>query len=152
VTITHPSTATTEGTTTMHRTLADVIGLTDTDVLDHLDREVTIPVLPGLQPQGDIMVIPIHAAVWDAIPVPASGVPVVRGENGGNTHLLVADGPVTWAPNPRTGAQTLGEVTVPDGSVAYLLHPEHGAAGIAPGTYVIRRQREQRDAIELVAD
>jgi len=27
--------------------------------------------------------------------------------------------------------------------VAYLVHPEHGGSGIAPGTYVIRRQRER---------
>ena len=29
---------------------------------------------------------------------------------------------------------------------AYLIHPEHGGSGIAPGTYVIRRQRERRGA------
>jgi hypothetical protein len=28
-------------------------------------------------------------------------------------------------------------------AVAYLIHPEHGGSGIAPGTYVIRRQRER---------
>jgi len=134
------------------RTLADVLDLTEADVLDHLDRQVTVPALAGLQPQGDVIVIPVSATVWDASPVPARGVPVVRGENGGNTHLLIGDGPVAWAPSPRAGAQTLGEVTVPDGSVGYLLHPEHGAAGIAPGTYVIRRQREQADEIRLVAD
>jgi hypothetical protein len=32
--------------------------------------------------------------------------------------------------------------------VAYLIHPEHGATGIAPGTYVIRRQRERGDGLE----
>jgi hypothetical protein len=26
--------------------------------------------------------------------------------------------------------------------VAYLIHPEHGATGIAPGRYVIGRQQE----------
>lgn len=136
----------------MTRTLADVLTLTEADVLDHLDRSVSVPVLGGLQPQGDIIVIPIATTAWDAHPVPATGVPVVRGENGGNTHLLIGDGPVTWAPNPRAGAQTLGEVVVPDGSVGYLIHSEHGAAGIAPGTYVIRRQREQADEIRMVAD
>lgn len=136
----------------MTRTLADVLDLTEADVLDHLDRSVSVPVLAGLQPQGDIIVIPIKAAVWDARPVPAAGVPVVRGENGGNTHLLIGDGPLSWAPNPRTGAQTLGEVVVPAGSVGYLIHSEHGAMGIAPGMYVVRRQREMADEIRLVQD
>ena len=42
-------------------------------------------------------------------------------------------------------------------SVAYLIHPEHGMTGIAPGTYIIRRQRERsaealREANRLIAD
>jgi len=143
---------TTHGRNPMHRTLAEVTALADTDVLDHLDRQVTVPVLDGVQPQGDVIVIPTTVTAWDANQVPPQGVPVVRGENGGNTHLLVADGQVAWAANPRPGAQTLGEVTVAAGATAYLLHPEHGAAGIAPGSYVIRRQREQREEISLVAD
>jgi hypothetical protein len=28
-------------------------------------------------------------------------------------------------------------------AVAYLIHPEHGGTGIAPGRYVVRRQRER---------
>jgi hypothetical protein len=28
-------------------------------------------------------------------------------------------------------------------AVAYLLHPEHGGSGVAPGKYVVRRQRER---------
>ena len=40
---------------------------------------------------------------------------------------------------------------------AYLIHPEHGATGIAPGRYVIGRQREQgigrsSERAQLVAD
>ncbi|MCO6011304.1 hypothetical protein NE236_40780 [Actinoallomurus purpureus] len=35
----------------------------------------------------------------------------------------------------------------------YLLHPEHGATGCVPGTYVVRRQREQEGRrSRLVAD
>ena len=38
-------------------------------------------------------------------------------------------------------------------AVAYLLHPEHGATGCTPGTYVIRRQREHEGhRARLVAD
>ncbi|MET4050650.1 hypothetical protein ABIB34_004436 [Rhodococcus sp. UYP5] len=40
---------------------------------------------------------------------------------------------------------------------AYLIHPEHGATGIAPGRYVIGRQRERGrggyfESTQLVAD
>jgi hypothetical protein len=28
-------------------------------------------------------------------------------------------------------------------AVAYLIHPEHGGTGIAPGRYAVRRQRER---------
>jgi len=49
---------------------------------------------------------------------------------------------------------TLGAVDT--SVVAYLIHPEHGATGIAPGRYVIRRQREQSNTlfghVYLVAD
>jgi hypothetical protein len=131
-------------------TLEDVTRLADAEVLEHLDRQVDVPVLAGPQPQGDIIVIPA-AGQPAATPVPAAGVAVVRGENGGNTHLLIGDGPVCWDAG-RPGAQTLGRLTVQTTATAFLLHPEHGAAGVAPGTYVIRRQREQADEVRLVAD
>lgn len=136
----------------MSYTLNDVTRLAEAEVLEHLDRQVDVPLLTGPQPQGDVIVIPAGqiGRVATAL-VPAAGVAVVRGENGGNTHLLIGDGPVAWAPG-RAGAQTLGTLTVPAGSAAFLLHPEHGAAGVAPGTYVIRRQREQADEVRLVAD
>lgn len=133
----------------MH-TLDSIARLADVEVLDHLDRQVDVPIVPGPQAQGDIIVIPAeHAGA--VTPVPAAGVAVVRGENGGNTHLLVADGPVFFDP-AGDGSQTLGALHVPAGAAAYLIHPEHGATGIAPGGYVLRRQREQADAVRLVAD
>jgi hypothetical protein len=36
----------------------------------------------------------------------------------------------------------VGALTVPAGSLAVLTHEEHGLTGIAPGAYLIRRQRE----------
>lgn len=119
------------------------------EVPEHLVAQAEVPVLRGMQRQGDLLLIPTRVAESGGKPVPAEGVAVVRGEAGGNTHLLVADGPVAWLP---ASGQTLGTVTVPEGATAYLLHPEHGAQGIAPGSYTIRRQREQADAIRLVAD
>lgn len=140
------------------RTLADVTHLGGVDVLDHLDTQIDVPALTGIQFQGDVAVIPTDPALagtTHAIPVPAAGIPVVRGENGGNTHLLVADTrDVTWEAARITDATALalGTVTIPDGSTAYLIHPEHGANGLAGGTYEIRRQREQADEIRLIAD
>lgn len=139
------------------RTLTQVIGQHGVDVLDHLDRETLVPVLAGLQAQGDIIVVPAVMAnrptAVAAAAVPAAGIAVVRGENGGNTHLLLAEGDVRWdAYNPGAGELKLGTLTVAEGATAFLAHPEHGYAGIAPGSYEIRRQREQADEIRLVQD
>jgi hypothetical protein len=118
-----------------------------------------VPVYTGLQFQGDVAVIPTDRAdrIDDGRPqpvvVPAAGIPVVRGENGANTHLLLAAGPCTWLPVDRSGnGLDLGVLGVPADATAWLAHPEHGYLGIGPGRYVIRRQREQADEIRLVAD
>lgn len=123
----------------------------------HLDREVTVPVSAGLQRQGDVIVIPAKGTVKFKLinKVPATGVAVVRGESGGNTHLLLADGDVFYvASTSATTAEnlTLGTLVVADGATAYLAHPEHGYAGIAPGTYRVGRQREQAEVARVVAD
>ncbi len=49
-------------------------------------------------------------------------------------------------------ALALGVLIVAAGATAFLAHPEHGYAGIAPGMYLFRRQREQADEIRLVQD
>lgn len=139
------------------KTLATLIDRHGVDVLEHLDRDVAVPVINGLQFQGDVAVVPTkHPVHKAAAPVPAAGIPVVRGEAGGNTHLLIADGQgVLWAPAPELrdpAALDLGTLTVPAGSTAYLAHPEHAYAGIGSGTYTIRRQREQAESVRLVAD
>ncbi|GAA2727813.1 hypothetical protein [Actinocorallia aurantiaca] len=132
-------------------TLASLSRQTGLSVLDHLEQEVTIPVLDGIQAQGDLLVIPLPVVAdvvsiradvrWTG--VPAGGVELLRGAAGGNPHTLVAD-PLTcrWTTsiNDRLGlALGLFEASEP----VYLLHPEHGATGFVPGTYVVRRQREQ---------
>lgn len=122
------------------------------DIPVHLEAQAEVPVLTGPQRQGDIIVLPSRPSVELGALVPASGVPVVRGEAGGNTHLLVADGPVSWLVGSVSDRLHLGTVTVPEGATAFLLHPEHGAQGIGPGTYRVRRQREQADEIRMVAD
>lgn len=142
-------------------TLADAEHTFGVQVDEHHDRQADIPVLPGLQFQGDVAIVPtvdqkILAIVNDADAVPRHGVAVVRGENGGNTHLLLASGPCFWAPSASSGTDPsdldLGVLTVPDGSTAYLAHPEHAFAGIGAGTYTLRRQREQADVARFVED
>ena len=137
------------------RTLADITEATGFAVLEHLEAEAQVPVLGGLQAQGDLLVIPEKArgrhAADTGREVPGAGIPVIEAVGGGHEHRLFASRPGTawWTPASRDG-QDLGvlECTQP----AYLLHPEHGATGIAPGAYVLRRQREQASEERLVAD
>lgn len=133
-------------------TTAEMIESTGVDVITAQDRELDIPVLAGLQRQGDVLVRP--AKVPATTPVPAAGTPVVRGENNGNTHAIyAADGPVFC--DPIAGSATdlrVACLSVPEGSTAYLGHPEHGYMGIAPGAYEIRRQREMAEELRMVAD
>jgi len=131
----------------------DLIDRHRIDVLDHIDQQIDIPVLAGLQRQGDVIIIPNPELGAAVTPVPAAGTTVVRGESGGNTHTVVADGPAFCDPvTGRANQLRVAALTVPDGSTAWLAHPEHGYMGIAPGTYEIRRQREQADELRMVAD
>ncbi|AQZ68230.1 unnamed protein product [[Actinomadura] parvosata subsp. kistnae] len=132
-------------------TIEQAIATFGVTVDEHLDRQAEIPVLSGLQFQGDVAVVPVTASPART-PIPAEGVPVVRGQAQANTHLLVATGPAFFTPDRSGRALTLGVLTVEEGATAYLAHPEHAYAGIAPGTYELRRQREQADQTRLVAD
>lgn len=135
----------------MH-TLATLIETHGIDVDEHLDRQVTVPIHTGLQRQGDVIVIPNPQAKATK-PVPKTGTPVVRGEAGGNTHAIVADGEVFCDTRDASASNlTLASLTVAEGAVAYLAHPEHAYSGIGPGTYEIRRQREQADELRMVQD
>lgn len=120
-------------------TLEETTGIT---VLDYLDRELEVPILTGVQRQGDVLVLPAKAKGGE--PIPREGIPVVRGEV--NTHTLLGDG--VWA-DAAEGLR-LGYLTV--STEAVLAHPEHGFMRIGPGGYEIRRQREQADMIRMVAD
>lgn len=144
---------------TLTKTITDLAAATGVDVHDHLPLEDLIPIIDGIQAQGDLLVIPAELltqvtartnAAWVA--VPKSGVEVLRGAAGGNPHVLVADaGTCRWTTEvtDRDGlALGILDATAP----VWLLHPEHGGSGIAAGRFVIRRQREQADVQRLVAD
>lgn len=133
------------------QTLSTLIDRHGVDVDPHLDRELSVPILTGVQRQGDVIVVPRD--VTASKPVPAAGVPVVRGEAGGNTHLLLAEGDVRADVRQASASNLLlATVTVGEGATAYLAHPEHAYTGIGPGSYEIRRQREQADEIRMVHD
>jgi hypothetical protein len=139
--------------TTTYREALDRAGVT---VPDETLADLEVPVLTGVQRQGDVLIVPRGPLTGSdaerAAMVPADGVPVVRGEATGNTHLLMTDrgSGVSWL--PATGL-LLGVLTVPDGAVAHLIHTdEHGVNAIGPGIYEMRGKREQAEEVRRVAD
>lgn len=146
-------------TTTM--TVAGLARSTGIDPLEHLDRDATIPVHDEPQSQGDVRVRRLGTtsvrvrpgATWT--PVPPEGVTVVDGGPGGHAHVLTpglgATCPVLWTTSvddPEGLAVGVFRADEP----CFLYHTEHGGQGYAPGSYVLRRQREQAEQERLVAD
>lgn len=138
----------------MTRTVSTLTRQTGVTVVADWPDDIEIPVLTGVQRQGDVIVVPA-TGVSVVQPVPTAGAPVVRGESGGNTHAIHAD------PDSGVCCDTLAALPtdlrvatlyVPKGATAWLAHPEHGFLGIGPGTYEVRRQREQADELRMVAD
>ncbi|WP_435590297.1 hypothetical protein [Nocardia sp. bgisy118] len=134
--------------------------MTDSLVLEQLEQTIRIPIIDGMHAQGDLLVIPAHLldsvtplpnAEWRL--VPPGGIEVLRGAAGGNPHTLVAEpGSCRWTTQLYDPEALALGMFVAD-AVAYLMHPEHGATGSAPGAYVIRRQRENSNyGARLVAD
>ena len=134
----------------MTTTLGQLIDRHGVVVLDHLDRDLAVPVKDGLQFQGDLAVIPNPDTNATGAPVPPQGTAVIEAANGGHEHRLLASAPGT-AQFALSG-QDLGHLTCTQ--PAYLAHPEHGYLGIAAGSYTLRRQREQAQAGKerLIAD
>ena len=136
-------------TTATLRQLIDKYGF---DVHDHLDRDLEIPVHAGLQAQGDLFIIPADPnRDSQGAPVPLDGIPVIEAVGGGHEHRLFAGQPGTAFFTPAGAReQDIGLLECTES--AYIAHPEHAYAGIAPGTYILRRQREQADWDRFVAD
>ncbi|GLZ35101.1 hypothetical protein Lesp02_72880 [Lentzea sp. NBRC 105346] len=126
--------------------LAELLDRSGTAALDHLERQVTIPVIDGLQAQGDLIVIPLDltdVTFLNPRDLPPGGVELIRGAGGNNPHTLVAD-PDTcrWSDqlHDRLG---LAIAVFENSAPVYLVHPEHGGTGVAPGRWLVRRQRER---------
>ena len=135
-------------------TVAELTDRTGVAIVADWADEVEIPVLPGLQRQGDVIVVP-DAGGAATTPILSTGTPVVRGESGGNTHAIHADpgsGVCCDVQEATADSLTVATLVVPAGAEAWLAHPEHGFLGIAPGTYRIKRQREQAEALRVVSD
>lgn len=142
-------------------TLDQLVREHGTSVLDHLDTEVSVPVITGLQHQGDVSVVPVSMTPQPgrtaAAPLAGGGHVVVDGRaTGGHDHVLHAgfgSAGVLFDPAVATPQSlALGLLTVPEGEIAYLAHPEHGYSGIGGGTFELRRTREQAEVQRLVAD
>jgi hypothetical protein len=129
--------------------LAELLDRTGIDALEHLERQVTVPVVDGIQAQGDLIVIPsaligtvvVSERWWRELP--PEGVELVRGVAGNNPHTLVADaGTCRWTAALRDPLG-LGIAVFENTAPAYLVHPEHGGSGVAPGRWLVRRQQER---------
>ena len=137
------------------KTLAELTKAHGFEVLEHLEADLEVPVNDGLQAQGDLFIVPSGRGAAGARGelVPAGGIAVSAAVGGGHEHRLFAGAPGTawWHANTSfMRSQDIGTMQCTE--PAYILHPEHGATGIAPGSYVLRRQREQADEERLVAD
>ncbi|GAB3474876.1 hypothetical protein FB471_1201 [Amycolatopsis cihanbeyliensis] len=143
--------------------LAELLDRTGLDVLDHLERQTTIPVVDGPQAQGDLIVIPLSmlgpvdvpaGARWR--PVPLEGLELVRGVAGNNPHTLVAESFTCQWTAAVDDPLGLGIVAFENTAPAYLVHPEHGGSGVAAGCWLVRRQQERgigaRTRNVLIAD
>lgn len=141
-------------------TLTTVLARADVLPADPILAELDVPVLTGVQRQGDVLIVPRaklgRAEQAHMTAVPAEGVAVVRGEATGNTHLLQPEPGciIRWSPaTASTDSVALGILDVPEGGTAWLIHTdEHGANGIGPGTYALHGKREQAEEIRRVAD
>jgi hypothetical protein len=137
----------------MRDTYGRALALIGVSVPEHLVADAEVPVLTGPQAQGDLLVVPADppdGLQW--CPVPKQGVKVVHGEATGNTHWLHggfgATG-VRWAwPDPSADDLLVaGYLAVPAGESALLIHTdEHGANGIGPGRFAVRRKREAAES------
>lgn len=138
----------------MSTTFAEALERQGVTIPPHLIADAEVPVLSGVQGQGDLLIVPSMSRIPDLEPVPDEGVQVVFGEATGNSHFLQRgfDSPGVMFRRVTTG-QCLVVVSVPEGQTAELIHTdEHGVNAMGPGLYAIHEKREQADEIRRVTD
>lgn len=144
----------------MGTTYADALEKIGVSVPAHLVADAEVPVLTGVQAQGDLVIVPIDSTSATLGPVPVEGVQVVTGEDTGNTHWLHRGFDSQGVEFARVdGTVHAGSdlavvvVRVPEGQTAELIHTdEHGANAMGPGLYAIHGKRELREEITRVQD
>ena len=129
-------------------TVAELAARSGVTPYEQVALDELVPVLSGLQVQGDVAFVPCGTARSDlGVPVTGSGVTLVQGIH---PHHLVADGDTCrWQPG---AGGALGVGVIHALAPCWIIHPEHGGLGLAPGAYEVRRQREQAEEQRLVAD
>jgi hypothetical protein len=138
----------------MSTTFAEALERQGVTIPPHLIADAEVPVLTGVQGQGDLLIVPTLASQPALQPVPDEGVQVVFGEATGNSHFLQRgfDSPGVMFARVKSG-QCLVIVSVPVGQTAELIHTdEHGVNAMGPGLYAIHEKREQADEIRRVTD
>ena len=137
----------------MIKTMADAEARFGVTHLDHLDRDAEIPVVTRAACQGDVSVRRVKHIAPAGQPVPPQGTVVLAGDHAHVLFALPGHGIVSYAAAAAgDGPLALGVLTVPEGSHALLDHLEHGDLLIAPGTYMVGRQREFAGEWRQVAD
>jgi hypothetical protein len=75
---------------------------------------------------------------------------------GNNPHTLVADADTCWWTSAVRDPLYLAIAVFENTAPVYLVHPEHGGSGVAPGRWLVRRQQERgfgfRARTVLIAD
>ncbi|MBI4941142.1 MAG: hypothetical protein HY830_10380 [Actinobacteria bacterium] len=105
----------------------------------HLAPETVVPVLDGLQLQGDVAVVPLarrddllRRADEALGPLPADGRPVT---SDGHPHVVHGTPGVRLATG--LGIRDVARLAVPPGETAWLAHPLREPLGIGPGRYAV---------------
>lgn len=119
---------------------------------EHLLDDVEVPVLSGLQCQGDVAFLPddgMTVRAGEFRQLPADGLVLVDGTH---EHRLVADPGVCRVAAAVSDPEGLAVAVIDCDAPVYVSHAEHAAVGLAAGRWVVRRTREQANMIRLVHD
>ena len=84
-------------------TLGEITEAHGFTVLEHLEADLEVPALEGLQAQGDLFIVPAESRDLKGFPgqaggeVPAAGIAVIAAVGAGHEHRLFAGTPGTAA-------------------------------------------------------